>query len=196
MDNQQATIAEKAWLAGIFDGEGWIGFSIAFDDRSNSRRTVVIKTEVRVNNCDKAIIDKLSRIWKKIGVNPYRRDSKRKGVHRRVYEAATKHMTGSLKLLEATLPYLTGNKKERAELMIEFIKRRKKNGTIRIADENYPGYGPRNRTAPYTQREVEIVEECRILQAGASETRRENQDKAVQEFKIRNQKYKELLEGS
>src|SRR5579863_6517286 len=70
MDNQQATDYELGWLAGILDGEGWIGFSIT-QKRSGTGGSVFAKLEVRVNNTDKAIIDRTAEIMNKLGVNPY-----------------------------------------------------------------------------------------------------------------------------
>lgn len=196
MDNQQTSLTDLAWLAGIIDGEGWIGLSLAIDDRSKTRRTVVVKTEIKINNTDREIIARCQRIWKQIGVNPYYREYKykAKAYRKPVYEVATKHMTGVLKLIDATLPYLTGNKLERAKLMKEFIKSRQVAGTIKVPDDHYTGQGPKALTAPYSEREVEIVEKCRALQSnGVSTTARRNRDEAVQDFKIRNQQYKELL---
>ncbi len=190
MDNQQTSLTDLAWLAGIIDGEGWIGFSLAKDDRSKNRRTVVVKTEIKINNTDREIIARCQRIWKQIGVNPYYREYsyKVKSYRKPVYEVATKHMTGVEKLIKATLPFLTGNKLERAHLILEFIKSRKIAGTILIPDSQYEGTGPRSLVAPYSDREMEIVIKCRELQSnGVSTTARENLDKTVQDFKIRNQ---------
>lgn len=194
MDNQQATLTELAWLAGVMDGDGWIGFTLARDDRSKQRRTMVVKTEVRLVNTDEEIINKAHEIWNKLGVNPYRRNKKKKN-RRRIHEIATKNMTGCLKILTRIRPYLAGNKKDRAQYMIWFIQSRKRKDFIRIPDSKYCGDGPRKLTPPYTDNEIEWIEKCRYLQANgrASETTRENQDKAVEDLKIRNQKYKELL---
>jgi hypothetical protein len=194
MDNQQGTIAELAWLAGIIDGEGWIGFTLAKDQRGNVRRSILVKTEIRINNCDKAIVDKCIDIWRKVGVNPYIRNYKHKGIRRRVYELATKNMTGVSKILIAVIPYLVGNKLERAKIMLRFIQSRKRKTKIRIPDEHYSGAGPRNFVSPYTEEEVNMVKSCRKLQAtGSSETTRESRNKAVIEFEICNQQYKEML---
>lgn len=196
MDNQQTSLTDLAWLAGIIDGEAWVGFSLAKDDRSKNRRTVVVKTEIKIPNTDKEIIAKCYRIWKQIGVNPYYRETsyKVKSYRKPVYEVATKNMTGVQKMINAVLPFLTGNKLERAHLMLEFIKSRQVAGKIEIPDERYSGDGPRSLVAPYSDREVEIVVKCRELQSnGVSTTARENLDKTVLDFKIRNQRYKETL---
>jgi len=196
MDNPQETakLTEKAWLAGILDGEGWVGFSLSKDERSKTRRTIIVKTEIKINNTDKAIIDKCIAIFKKLGVNPYIRNMKVKKIRKRVYEVSTKNMTGVPKILRATLPYLTGNKHQRAKYMLEFIKLRKRSGMIEIPPKLYTGTGPRKLVAPYTDREVELVEKCKQLQnPGSSETTSGIKDKAVKDFKIRNQQYKELL---
>ncbi len=189
MDNQQATDLEIGWLAGIIDGEGWLGFSVTQDKRpgvGDYRRGICVKTELKITNCDEAIIERATGILQKLGVNPYRRTHKQLGVGRRpVHECAIKHMASIERVLPTMQPHLTGNKQQRAAIMLRFITLRKVNPGF--PNPNYskseirpgkPGRQGPGRIKPYTADELTLIEQCRDLQSrGASETTRENRER-------------------
>lgn len=184
MDNQQATLAELGWLAGIIDGEGWLGMTVC-----NDRRRVnglQVKPELKINNCDEEIISKTYLILRKLGINPYRRSMKVPGIHRMVYEVATKNMTNLIKVISPVYPYLTGNKQMRAKVMLEFMELRKNNPGIPNPAYNNGAKGKHGSKTirPYNARELELIELCRDLQSrGASETTRRKRDMAVEALK-------------
>lgn len=195
MDNQQATQAELGWLAGIIDGEGWIGFTVTYDHRGegkSNRNKRTVKTEIKVVNCDKAIIERTADIFRKLGVNPFLRQARTTTRQRAVYECACKHMTGTEKILQPILEHLTGNKQERAILLLRFIDLRRSNpGNPNPAYADGAGgrKGPRTLKA-YSDEEMQIVEACRALQAwGASETTREDRDRSIRALKRSNDRY-------
>jgi len=186
MDNQQATDIEIGWLAGIIDGEGWLGMTV-FNPQPERLRGMgqkrKVKLECKVTNCDQEIILKTAAIFQKIGINPYLRTINSLGPGRRlVHEVATKHMVTIEKLLNVVGEHLIGNKRERAQIMLKFIALRRANPGA----EN-PAYagGVKGRHGtrtlyPYTEEELDLVEACRELQSrGASETTREDRDSAV-----------------
>jgi hypothetical protein len=186
MDNQQATDAEIGWLAGIIDGEGWLGMTVSHEWGHSSyglkRPRIIVKCELKITNCDAAIIERSALIIAKLGVNPYRRTHKKSSVTRRpVHEAAFKHMAGMQKVLPVLLPHLTGIKRQRAELILRFIALRQANpGIPRPGFDTVCGKrGPRT-IRPYSDEELAVIEACRDLQsAGASETTRETRARAV-----------------
>ncbi len=189
MGNQHATDFEIGWLAGIADGEGWIGFSIEYKQsgaKSPRGRLVKVRPEFRINNTDPVIIDRAIEILQKIGINPYRRTSKTSLRRRLIHECSCKHMVGVEKILLALHEQLTGNKQERASLILEFIQLRRENPGIEnpiYADGGKGQRGPRH-IRPYTEQELALVEACRALQnPGASETTRETQGKAVTDLR-------------
>lgn len=190
MDNQQATQAELAWLAGIIEGEGWIGFSISDTAQGinvENRQGSTVKVEIKINNTDALIIHQSAIIFQKLGVNAYVRECKPSGKMKRTYfEVSTKHMKTVELILAATLPYMVGEKRERAELMRKFIELRRSAPIVEnpaYANGARGRHGPRS-LRPYTIREIEIIEACRALQVrGASETTRENRARAVQNLK-------------
>lgn len=189
MADQQATDFEIGWLAGIADGEGYIGFSVTYA-KSNAKEPrgplVNVKPEFRIINTDPAIIDKAVEIMRIIGVNPYRRTQKPLPNRRVPHECSCKHMVGVEKILLAIHENLTGNKQERSAIILEFIAMRRENPGI--PNPVYAGgvrgrHGPRT-IRPYTEQEMALIEACRALQcAGASETIRETRGKAVQDVR-------------
>jgi hypothetical protein len=181
MGNQQATDAELGWLAGIIDGEGWLGMSVETEHwyrLGYNTRQYSIKVEIKVTNCDPEIIVKTSQIMQTIGVNPYIRQPavELKPNHKIHFEASIKRMAPVQRILLAIRPYLVGSKAERADLILRFIQLRTDNPGIAnpaYADNARGRRGPRT-IKPYTEEEMHLVDQCRALQSrkGASETTR------------------------
>jgi len=172
MDNQQVTREEIGWLAGFVDGEGYLGISMY---RNHSRDCKTIKVELSVCNTDKEMIDKYVAIMNKLGSNPYLKKVKKykkyNGDKRKdVYNAMLHRMSPLHRILKVILPHLTGMKKRRAELINEFL-------ASRLWKSDRCNGGP----IPYTEREIEIIQECLKLQKrGTSETIRKAELEAYQ----------------
>ena len=194
MDNQQATEAELGWLAGIIDGEGYLGMNVETEHNYREgyqTRQHSIKIEIKVTNCDPEIIVKTSQIMQKLGVNPYIRQPAvvLKENHKVHYEASIKRMAPVKRVLEAVLPYLVGSKLERAGLILQFIQLRTDNPGVAnpaYADNARGRRGPRT-IKPYSERELELVDQCRALQSrkGASEATRATGAAILQTMKNR-----------
>ncbi len=183
MGNQQATDAELGWLAGIIDGEGYLGMNLEAERsyrEGHQTRQHNIKVEIKVTNCDPEIVVKTAQIMQKLGVNPYLRQPAvdLKPNHKVHYEASIKRMAPVKRVLEAVLPYLVGSKLERAHIILQFIELRTNNPGIvnpAYADNAKGRRGPRT-IKPYNEEELRLVDQCRALQSrkGASETKRAN----------------------
>ncbi len=192
MHNQQATDIEIGWLAGIVDGEGWLGMSLETEHWYRvgyNTRQKSIKVEIKIVNCDPAIVERSASILRKLGINPYLRHGNRSRMKRPVYEVAAKSMTAVQKVLLILRDHLTGTKQKRADLILRFIHLRQTNlGVVNPAyADGSPGRkGPRT-IRPYTVEELEITERCRALQdrSGASETARENAAATLHQMKER-----------
>jgi hypothetical protein len=194
MGNQQATDAELGWLAGIIDGEGYLGMNLEsehnYRDGYQTRRHS-IKIEIKVTNCDPEIVVKTAQIMQKLGVNPYIRQPAvdLKPNHKVHYEASIKRMAPVKRVLEAVRPYLVGSKLERADIILKFIQLRTDNpGVVNpaYADNAKGRRGPRT-IKPYSEEELRLVDQCRALQSrkGASETTRANGAAILQQMKQR-----------
>lgn len=166
MGNQQATMTDIGWLAGIIDGEGHLGLSY-----QNKNRCTTIKFDLSVVNTDFAITDKVVRILRDLGVNPYVRDR----VHIKSQWATNRIVTvGKMihieRVLFAVLPSLTGIKHEKANLMLALIESRKN-----------------KQRRPYDAHENAIVEKFRgiyVGKCGASTTAREALAKAKRRYSL------------
>ncbi len=171
LGNQQATLIELAWLAGIVDGEGYIGIQYYHTRRKN----ISVGVELSISNTDEQIIFKSQNIIQKLGVNPYIQSYayglKNRPQNKKQLKVVVHRMKQLSILLDNINPYLTGNKKERAILVLEFCKSR------------IVCYIP-GRPVPYSDREIEIIEKCMAKQRrGASETVREAQQERLEKIK-------------
>lgn len=190
MDNQQVTLIELGWLAGIFDGESWIGFTLNGLSQGidvQNRQGATVKVEIKINNTDPLIVQRTAEIFRKLGVEAYVREVKPSdSVKNRVFEVSTKHMKTVELLLKQLQPYLVGEKKERASLMLRFIELRRDAPGVEnpaYANGRKGRHGPRT-LKPYTEEEIAIIERCRELQVrGTSETTRERRNAAVDNLK-------------
>ncbi len=164
MDNQQITQLEFGWLAGIVDGEGYIG--IQYYETRNGHMSVT--AEFSICNTDEEIIIKAQKIIQKMGINPYINGSsyklKNKPNHKQVWKLVIHRLNKVISVLEPIFPYLTGTKKERAILVLEFCKSRLSH-FVWGSNKNI-----------MTDREIEIIESCITKQKrGISETTRKAQ---------------------
>lgn len=120
MDNQQATELEIGWLAGIYDGEGYIGFT-----RQNAKKVRSIRPDIQLVNCDPDVILKTKRILNMIGINPYIRERvHNKKLWSRNYILSMSKFSHVKKFIDTLGHLLTGEKKKRAELMIKLVNSR------------------------------------------------------------------------
>ena len=164
MGKQQVTQIEIGWLAGMIDGEGYLGFQ-AYKTRNNHRS---VSVELSITNTDEQMILRLQNILQRIGVNPYINNStykiKHKPTHKNVWKIVLHRMNKVLKVLEIVNPYLTGQKQERGKLVLEYCQSRLVN------------YIPGSHHNIMTKREARIVELCIAKQKrGTSETIRKAQ---------------------
>lgn len=122
MGNQQATDLELGWLAGIYDGEGYIGFS-----HQNSKKVRSIRPDIQLVNCDPDVILKTKTILNKIGINPYIRErvhSKKQEHWSRNYIIQMSKFSDVKKFIDTIGHLLTGEKQKRTDLMIQLVNSR------------------------------------------------------------------------
>ena len=126
MDNKQATsiqndliyTAELAYLAGIIDGEGWIGLQ-----KRLQKRWITYKPALRVTNTDANIINKVRQVWEVIGVDGhiYENDQDPSVTNgKQIMNIQLNKQTDILRVLLAVEPFLVG-KRARAQMLIRFL---------------------------------------------------------------------------
>ena len=111
-----------AWLAGIMEGEGT--FSIYHQKRSNTDSDQ-LRATISLTNTDPYLINKAYEIFKAIGIEMHIHEYKnKKGSTRPVYDMQTAKQTDVKTACEALLPYLFGEKKAKAEMLLRFVTKR------------------------------------------------------------------------
>lgn len=136
--NQQATDIELGWLAGIYDGEAYLGFS-----RQNSKHVRSIRTDIQLVNCNAEIVVKAVGILHKIGINPYIRERIHDKKNWRTNFIVTINKFSHVKrFLDVVGHMLTGEKAARAHLMRELVESRM----------------PKNQSDHYTPKELSLVD--------------------------------------
>lgn len=142
MGNQQVTEVELGWLAGIYDGEGYLGFS-----RQNAKKMRSIRPDIQLVNCDIEVILKVVEILRKIGINPYIRerihDKSVKGRWRRNFIIQFSTFSKVKTFIDTLGHLLTGEKRVKASLMLKLVNSRL----------------PKTKRDRYTEEELALVDE-------------------------------------
>jgi hypothetical protein len=122
MGNQQATDLEIGWLAGIYDGEGYMGLT-----RQNTKKTRSIRPDIQLVNCDPDVILKTRKILNMIGINPHIRErvhAKNQQGWSRNYILSMSKFVDVKKFIDTLGHLLTGEKQLRAALMLKLVNSR------------------------------------------------------------------------
>lgn len=144
MENQQVTVAEASWLAGLWDGEG--SFVIY---HAKTRDRFFLTSHITMSNTNVAIIERTCQILDKMKVKAHIGLENRKEIrpnHRDCYHITISGMEKQKIFTEEILCHLVG-KKEEAQLFLRFINSRlSKIGKPRLIDGqwrgNYKAYEP------------------------------------------------------
>lgn len=157
-ENQQGTPteAEIAWLAGIIEGEGTLMLS-AFV-RNEKGANPKIGLEVKIYNTDAYLIDACLGIIRRLSIEPYILERAQKPMRKPkgegVYEVRdsmisliVKRLDDVYKLLALIKPWLLGQKRKRAEIMLSYLDRR---------FEKFEQAGG-NRRQPYDVGDIKLV---------------------------------------
>ncbi len=115
------TETDRAWLAGIIDGEGHLGL---FTNQEKDGSTK-IKPVVNFVNTDMAIVNKALSILQQAECTPYivKRIHKNSN-HKDCIEVKASSTVQIEKWLKLVSPYLYGMKKHKAEILLRYISRR------------------------------------------------------------------------
>lgn len=117
------TEVDLAWLAGIWDGEG----SVFIAKQVQSKR-VQYRATISMDNTDAGIISEAVRILNEIGIQVHVSESLKKGSTKTVYRIASSNTLYVQKFIEKVSPYLKGEKKAKASLVMKFVLSRLEKG--------------------------------------------------------------------
>jgi hypothetical protein len=159
MDNQQVSQhndTDLAWVAGIVEGEGYIGLS----KRSNPELQYVPR--IQIINSDGLMLNAIGEILKRRNLAHYRHrwdiDRRRRvkvyesyGVrNRKMGDIVFVGLSRVKRILEAILPYMRGERVERAKIVLEFCNHR-----LNCKNEN--------KYAPYSTFEHDLYKKLRQI---------------------------------
>jgi hypothetical protein len=109
---------EKAWLAGVIEGEGCLAIVQNFDKHGKGRYNTV---RIGVTNGDLFLIKKVSEIFYNLNaVFCYQYRTSKNPKHQSRIDIIAEGQGSCRKILEAILPYMA-SKKTQVELLLEFI---------------------------------------------------------------------------
>ena len=125
IDNQQVTKIDIGWLAGIIDGEGWLGLTY----QNKKRNRFSVKAEIQVVNTDKGIVDYFVLTLSQLGITPYIRVREYKtSSWRPCWNITLGKFSAVVKLLTAVGPFLRGEKRKKADILLQFCGQRLQKG--------------------------------------------------------------------
>jgi len=131
-ENQLKT-EDASWLAGMVEGDGYI--SICVYRNTKAKLNVSYKAVVGVSNQDATIINHVDNLFRQIGAIPFIQDQKSEG-NTPVMCVSTSKLSNVKKILDSIFPYIVGEKKARAELVLKFVNRRLENKRQPLEDED------------------------------------------------------------
>lgn len=126
MDNQQERLELNIyWFAGFFEAEGWI--SLMKTTRLYKGKKVNMYVPVcGMCNTDFYILESIEKLFKSNGITyQLHRRNARKESHKKNWQLNMQGMKRTIAFIEWILPYLVGEKKIKAKLILEFCKIRK-----------------------------------------------------------------------
>ncbi len=112
---------DLAWLAGIWDGEGSIALFTHVEKPGNTK----ICPTVNVINTDIAIINKVRKLLEELGCSfSFQERRPKNSRHSTAWILITRNQKYIILFLEAIMPYLWSIKRQKAEILLDFCKRR------------------------------------------------------------------------
>lgn len=152
-----ATVAETAWLAGLWDGEGSVGVTF---DRTSGR--MILIPQIQMSHTHLPTVEQAIEVFGKIGVHAIHHTVQEKARHHKdSYHVGFGRTVLVVLAADALLPYAV-TKIEQWTLVRELCLLRIERQGVTAKGNLRRGGGP-GRLKPYTAREIEIAEQLRAL---------------------------------
>lgn len=144
---------ELAWLAGIMEGEGT--FAI-YHQKTGDGPNGQIRGTISITNTDPFLINECHRIFSNMGIEMYMHQyDNKKGSTRTVFDLQTSKQAYVKKVCEQLLPYLVGEKKPKAIMLLRFVSKRLEKGfKSKYDEEDWQQFHAFR--SPETRRDTEI----------------------------------------
>lgn len=151
MDNQQET--NKAYIAGILDGEGCIHLSLQCQKQKGPNSQGTLHHIVQIANTSKDLVDYLTKWFDQEQIPYHVHWTTPKGKNQKIYaQVRITRFHGINKFLTLMLPYLVIKKKQ-ALLLLEFTQMR-----LKHFEKSEGKFRP-----SYTERDFAIMAELKVL---------------------------------
>lgn len=136
----------QSYLGGLYTGEGHFGLTVR-----RTKSGLQVNPTAVISMADKVTIDTAAGIFRDLGIAHYQalKEAKRYGSKKQQYAIQVTGHKRVRRLCEMLIPYLTGDKKRSAELVLAFIVSRL---------DRPRGQGVK---APYTDYEIDLVNQLR-----------------------------------
>jgi len=126
---------DKAWLAGIMEGEGT--FSI-YHQKTGDGPKGQLRGSVSVTNTDPFLINRCFDLFKEMGIELFMHSyDNKKGSTKTVYDLQTSKHTYVKIICETLLPFLIGEKKAKAQMLLRFVEGRLSKGKKNYDDDDW-----------------------------------------------------------
>ena len=120
-DNQLKT-TDLAWLAGIIEGDGYISMTVYRCNKERLKKSfkMYVRPVIGVTNQDMTLVNHVDNLFRRLNATGHIREhTTPKGAP--IAVISTTKMSNVKKILDAIFPYLIGEKKARAELVLKFL---------------------------------------------------------------------------
>jgi len=160
--NQQVAGSEIGWLAGFFDGEGYIGLRVEYHKGMDK---VYIRPEMNIGNTDQAMTEKAVDIARRMGANLYvHKRTLKKRKEKWYWVAQSRSQAKISRLFTQLMPHLTGRKQQRTRLVVEFCNSRMAQRPIdRHVELKIAGRKGNGHNKPYTNHQLDIFEQVQPM---------------------------------
>ncbi len=111
---------DRAWLAGIWEGEG----SIMLYSRPVRDNKLQITPAMEVGNTDLHIVNKIRKLLEELGCQYSFMEREPKSGHKKFYSIRSANAAYIKLTLDAILPFMIGEKKAYGETLLAFVSRR------------------------------------------------------------------------
>lgn len=132
---------DLAWLAGIMEGEGT--FSIYHQQRKTTKEgpNGQLRGCVSLTNTDPHLMNKAYDVFLEMGVDMHIHEyHNKKGSTRPVYDMQTAQQSKVKTICEMLLPFLYGEKKAKAQMLLRFVSKRLEKGKSPYDQEDWKSF--------------------------------------------------------
>jgi hypothetical protein len=139
MDNHAGKSTDLAWIAGIIEGEGYLGIA-----NMSGRKTLQYYPRIQIYNTDLTLIEAVSDVLEFHAIPHYvRKNTDNRSQYHKNRSMHTISITGISrvkKALDLTLPFMRGEKAARAKVVLAFVESRLGKANVPYSEQEHEMY--------------------------------------------------------